>query len=78
MSAEYFRIFNSVLSTRYSVLSFDQPIRPGEHLQRNCHADLLRRLQVNDELKISHLLLRQYRGLDNFKDFVSAQSPTNL
>ena len=32
--------------------SFDQPIRPRQHLRRNRHADPLGRLEIDDELEL--------------------------
>jgi hypothetical protein len=48
-------------------LSFDQLTRPGEHLRRDRHADLLRGLQIDDELKLCRLLDREVRGLAPFR-----------
>jgi hypothetical protein len=40
----------SVLSTRYSVLSFDDPIRPRQDVRRNRETDLLGCSQIDDQL----------------------------
>ena len=36
--------------------SLDQLTRPGEHLRRDCHPDLLRGLEINHKLKLRGLL----------------------
>src|SRR4026208_2223161 len=35
----------------HSMCSSDHPIRPRQHLLRNRHADLLRRFEIDEELK---------------------------
>src|SRR5262245_46486302 len=68
-------MFFSALSTRHSTLdtrpfSLDQSSRPGEHLRWNRHADLLRCLEVDHELKLGRLLHRQIGGLGALEDSV--------
>src|SRR5262249_37992815 len=48
----------------------DQPIRSGEYLRRNCHADLLCRLEINHELKLGWLFNRQVGGLGSLQDSI--------
>ena len=56
MSSEFFLIRTSVLSTRYSALSFDNPVRPRQHVRRNGQADLLGGFKINDQLELLRLL----------------------
>ena len=45
----------------------DHPIRPHQHVRWNRQADLLRRFQVDHQLKLRRLLHRQIRRLGAFK-----------
>ena len=45
---------------RYSELSFDDFIRPHQHVRRNRYTDLLSRLEIDDELKLRRLLEGEY------------------
>jgi hypothetical protein len=49
-------ISSILASPRGFLPSLDQLIRSGEHLRRNLNADLLRRLQINHQLKLCGLL----------------------
>ena len=48
----------------------NHPIRPLQHIRRDRQADLLRRLQVDDEFELRRLLHRQIGGLRAFEDLV--------
>jgi hypothetical protein len=65
---------NTVSSILAALLGFlpslDQPTRPDEHLRRNCHADLLRCLEIDHQLKLRRLLHRQIGGLGSLQDSV--------
>src|SRR4030095_2557847 len=50
--------------------SLDQPIRSGEHLRRNRQADLLRRLEIDHQLKLRGLLHRKFGRLGSLQDSV--------
>ena len=68
-------MFFSALSTRHSTLdtrlfSLDQLVRPGEHVRRDREADLLRRLEIDHELKLGRLLDRKVGGLGTLQDSV--------
>jgi hypothetical protein len=48
--------YNSILASPLAFLaSFDHFIRPHQHVRRNRDADLLGRLQVDDQLKLCRL-----------------------
>ena len=49
---------------------FDHLIRPIQHRLRNRESDLLRRFQIDHQLKLSRLLDRKISGLRTFEDFV--------
>ena len=49
---------------------FDHPISSRQHIRRNRQADLLRRLQVDDELELCRLLDRKISGLGAFENLV--------
>src|SRR5439155_25740109 len=74
MSTKFFLISNSVLSTRYSVLSSDDFIRPREHIGWNCQTNLFCRLKVYDEFKLRCLLHRQISRFGTFQDLVHVNS----
>ena len=70
MSTESFLILNSVLSTRYSVLSLDDPIRSGQDIGWNWQADLFGGFEVDYELKLGWLFDRQIARVGALEDFV--------
>jgi hypothetical protein len=49
-------------------------VGPCQHVGRNREADLLRRFEIDDELKLGRLLDRQMSGLRAFQDFVHVPS----
>ena len=51
-------------------LSFNDLIRPRQHIRRNRQADLLRRLQIDDELELHRLLHGEISGLAAFQYLV--------
>ena len=51
----------------HSMFSFDHLIRPVEHGLRNRQADLLRGLEIDDELKLRRLLKGKSAGLAPFR-----------
>ena len=55
-------------------LSLNHLIRPREQFRRECQSDLLRRLQVDDELKLRRLLHRQISRFGAFQDLVHVNS----
>src|SRR5262245_57682150 len=46
--------------------SFDHLVRPRQHVRRNLLADLLFRLQIDDQLKLHWVLDRKFGGLGAF------------
>ena len=54
MSTGCFQIFNSVLSTRYSALLLDQPIRPRQHVRLNYHTNLLPMFNIDSNISIEY------------------------
>jgi len=63
--------FNSILASPLRFLRLlDHLIRPREHLLRNRHADLLRRLEIDHQLEFRRLLHRQFGGLGSLQDSV--------
>ena len=42
-------------------------VRPHQHVGRNRHADLLRRLKIDDEFELRRLLYREIGGLRALK-----------
>ena len=56
---------------------FDYLIRPREHIRWNRQADLLRRLQVDDELELYRLLHGEIGGLSAFQDLVHVGGRTS-
>jgi len=48
----------------------NHPLRPHQHIRRNCQADLLRRFQIDDELELLSPFQRQISGLSAFQDLV--------
>ena len=70
MSTEVFLIPTSVLSTRSSALSSDDPVRSYQHVRRNREADLLRGFQVDDQLELHRLLDRKVARLCAFQNFI--------
>src|SRR5215475_10692838 len=68
-------MFFSALSIRKSTLdahslSFDHPVRPRQHVRRNCEADLLRSFQIDYKLKLRRLLHWQISWLRAFEDSI--------
>src|SRR5437870_11193977 len=51
--------------------SSDYLVRPEQNRLRNRYADLLCRLQVEDQLELRRLLDRQIGGLGTFQNFVN-------
>ena len=49
----------------------NHPLRPHEHVGRNRQADLLRRLEIDDQLKPHGGFNRQVSRLRAFEDFFS-------
>jgi hypothetical protein len=48
--------FNSILASPLRFLRLlDHLIRPRQHIRRNCHADLLRGLEIDYELELRRL-----------------------
>jgi hypothetical protein len=66
MSSEFFFIRPSGLNTRYSALSFDDLVRPRQHVLGNSQSDLLGCIQVDDELEFLRLFHGQIGGLARF------------
>jgi len=56
----------SKIGNRKSKMSSYDPVRPRQHIWRNRQADLLRSLQVHDELEFCRLLHWKIGGLDAF------------
>ena len=52
------------------LLSFYDFIRSRQHIRRNRQADLLRRFQIDHQLKLGRLLDEQVSRLGAFEDFV--------
>ena len=52
----------------------DDPVRPRQHTRRNRHADLLGRIQIDDELELLRLLDGKVGGLGAFQDLVDKVS----
>src|SRR5262244_147916 len=46
----------------------DEPTGSSEHLRRNCHANLLRRFQIDHQLELSWLLHWQIGRLGSFQN----------
>src|SRR5262249_51770645 len=70
-----FMSFSSSRSTCQSTLdthpfSFNHLIRPRQHVGRNRQTDLLRCLEIDDELKLGRLLNGKVGGLGTFEDFI--------
>ena len=55
-------------------MSSDYLVRPREHVRRNRQADLLGRLQINDELELRRLFHRKISGFGAFNIFVYENS----
>ena len=51
-------------------MSLDYSVRSHQHIRRDRQADLLRRFQIDDELKLHRLLHRDIRGLGAFQNLV--------
>ena len=63
-------LYNSALVTQYSELSFDDSVRPHQHIRWNRQADLLGGFQIDDQLEFRWLLHGQIGGLCAFEDLV--------
>src|SRR5215831_10062332 len=66
-------------ATRRSTLatppfSFDDPIRPHQHIRRDRQADLLGRFEIDNELELHWLFDREIGRLGAFEDFVDVNS----
>jgi hypothetical protein len=68
MSPEFFFILTSVLSTRYSALSFEHPIRSRQDIRRNYETDLLGGFEIDHQLDLVDSLDRQILGFDTTED----------
>src|SRR5262245_33832161 len=66
----FFTFFFSPRASRLLPLSFDQPIRPGEHLRWNRQTDLLSRFEIYHQLKLRGLLHRKFGRLRSLQDSV--------
>ncbi len=58
-------------------ISFDHFIRPEEHPGWDSYAELLGRLEVNDQLELRWPLYRQVGWLGPFEDFVHVDGGTS-
>src|SRR5690242_1481690 len=82
MSAEFpvvverFIFFMAQSSTRYSALSFDDLVRPRQHIGWNGEADLLGGFEIDQELELRRLLDRQIAGFGTFENFVHVNRGT--
>src|SRR5262245_34062066 len=52
----FFMFFSCLVPHAFCLFSFDQLTRSGEHLRRDLNADLLRRLEIDHQLKLRRLL----------------------
>ena len=57
--------FSSIPNPK-SKISFDDPVRPHQHVGRNRQADLLGGFQIDDELELGRLLDGEIGGLGAF------------
>ena len=55
-------------------MSSDDPVRPRQDTRRNCHADLLGGLEIDEELELLRLLDWDVSGLGAFQDLVDKVS----
>jgi hypothetical protein len=62
--------FSCLVPHAFCLFSFDQPIRPRQHIRWDRYADLLRRLEVDNELELGRLLHWQVCWLGAFENFV--------
>src|SRR5437773_5712394 len=67
-------LINQSLSIDHGNLSFDHLIRPKKNRLRNRQADLLGRLESNDQLKLRWLLDWQIGCLGAFQDLIDVRS----
>src|SRR6266508_3384618 len=72
MRTEYFFISTSVLSTRYSALSFDDPIHPCQHVRWNCEADLSGCFQGESQSEFCRLLYGDSGWLGNLRGLMNS------
>src|SRR5713226_9851528 len=56
------------------ICSFDDFVRPHQHVRRNCQADLLRGFEVDDQLELDRLLDRKIGGFPAFQALVDISS----
>ena len=70
MSTESFLISNSVLSTRYSVLSSYDLIRSRENVRRDRQANLLRRFHVDYQLELRGSFDRHFGRFGSLQNFI--------
>ncbi len=54
----------------------DHPVRSCQQIGRNRQADLLRRFQIDDELRFHRLLHREIGGFGTFEDFGNIRGDT--
>ena len=54
--------------------SFDHPIRPRQHIRRNCQADLLGGFEIDHKFEFGRPLDGQVGGLGAFQDLVYVNS----
>ena len=65
-----------VLTVPHCFGSFDDPIRPREHVRRNYETDLLGGFQVDHEVEFGRLLDGKVGGLCAFQNLVNVNSCT--
>src|SRR5262249_33213142 len=69
---------NDCLSHRFSMclcsLLFDHLIRSHQHVRRDCQAQLLRFLKIDDEFELHGLLHGEITGLDTLQNLVDVNS----
>src|SRR5688572_12714739 len=56
--------------------SFDDPVRSRQHVRRNRHADLFRRLQIDDQFKLRGLLDGQFSRARAFENSIDKDCDT--
>ena len=64
------RILNFCSDSLKSKMSSYDPIRPLEHVERNCQTNLFCCLKVYDEFKLRRLLHRQISRFGAFQDLI--------
>src|SRR5262249_47148781 len=71
------RILLSLLTAHHSS-SFDDYVRPREHVRRNRQADLMGSLEINNKLKLLWLLDGKVGGVSAFQDLVDIRSGASV